>query len=106
MWILLTILAVLLFLLSMPVTITAAYEDEITLKLQYLFFKIGILPAPPKEEKEEKPPKEKKKKASKEEQQPKKKKKRQKNPLQQLKNPQQKSVPQARLRRLSILEKL
>ena len=75
MWILLTILAVLLFLLSMPVTVTAAYEDEITLKLQYLFFKIGILPAPPKEEKEGKPPKEKKKKASKEEQQPKKKKK-------------------------------
>ena len=75
MWILLTILAVLLFLLSMPVTVTAAYEDEITLKLQYLFFKIGILPAPPKEEKEEKPPKEKKKKAPKEEQQPKKKKK-------------------------------
>ena len=73
MWILLTILAVLLFLLSMPVTVTAAYEDEITLKLQYLFFKIGILPAPPKEEKEEKPPKEKKKKAQKEEQQPKKK---------------------------------
>ncbi len=73
MWILLTILAVLLFLLSMPVTVTAAYEDEITLKLQYLFFKIGILPAPPKEEKEEKPPKE--KKAPKEEQQPKKKKK-------------------------------
>lgn len=75
MWILLTILAVLLFLLSMPVTVTAAYEDEITLKLQYLFFRIGILPAPPKEEKEEKPPKEKKKKAPKEEQQPKKKKK-------------------------------
>ena len=73
MWILLTILAVLLFLLSMPVTVTAAYEDEITLKLQYLFFRIGILPAPPKEEKEEKPPKEKKKKAQKEEQQPKKK---------------------------------
>lgn len=73
MWILLTILAVLLFLLSMPVTVTAAYEDDITLKLQYLFFRIGILPAPPKEEKEEKPPKEKKKKAQKEEQQPKKK---------------------------------
>lgn len=73
MWILLTILAVLLFLLSMPVTVTAAYEDEITLKLQYLFFKVGILPAPPKEEKEETPPKE--KKAPKEEQQPKKKKK-------------------------------
>ena len=39
MWILLTILAVLLFLLSMPVTVTAAYEDDITLKLQYLFFR-------------------------------------------------------------------
>lgn len=60
MWILLTILAVLIFLLSMPVTVTAAYEDEITLRLQYLFFKVGILPAPPKENKEEKPQKEKK----------------------------------------------
>lgn len=75
MWILLIILAVLLFLLSMPVTVTAAYEDEVTLKLQYLFFKIGVLPASPKEETEEKPPKEKKGKAPKEEQQPKKKKK-------------------------------
>ncbi len=75
MWILLTILAVLLFLLSMPVTVTAAYEEEITLKLQFLFFKVGILPVPPKEGKEEKPQKEEKKKKKESVEQPQRKKK-------------------------------
>ena len=67
MWILLTILAVLLFLLSMPVTLTAAYDNEIHLKLQYLFVKVGILPSQAdakKEKKEKKPKKEKKVDAS------------------------------------------
>ena len=67
MWILLTILAVLLFLLSMPVTLTAAYDNEIHLKLQYLFVKVGILPSQAdakKEKKEKKPKKEKKADAS------------------------------------------
>ena len=75
MWILLTILAVLLFLLSMPVTVTAAYTDEVSLKLQYLFFKIGILPSQPKKEKKKKEKKPKKEKKSEETPQPKKKKK-------------------------------
>lgn len=76
MWILLSILAILLFLLSMTVTVTAAYQEEITLKLQYLFFRINILPAVEKQENEAKPKKEKKKKQSEENtEKPKKKKK-------------------------------
>ena len=74
MWILLSILAILLFLLVLPVTAEAAYQEELTLNIRYLFFRFSILPAKPKEETEDKSPKEKKKK-SKEKTEPKKKKK-------------------------------
>lgn len=59
MWIFLTILAVLLFLLCMPLTAEIAYREELSLRVQYLFLNIGILP---QEKKEDKPKKEKKSK--------------------------------------------
>ena len=62
MWIFLTILAILLFLLYLPVTAEAAYEEEFSLNLRWLFLKFGILPAKPKEEKPKKAKKEKKSK--------------------------------------------
>ncbi len=64
MWIFLSILAILLFLLCMPLTAEIAYREELSLQVQYLLFKIAILP---QENKEEKPPKEKKAKKKKEE---------------------------------------
>lgn len=64
MWIFLSILAVLLFLLYMPLTVEVAYRKELSLRVQYLFFKVGILP---KQEKEDKPKKVKKAKKKKEE---------------------------------------
>ena len=63
MWIFLSIVAILLFLLCMPVTAEFAYREELSLRVQYLFLKIGILP---KAEKKEKPKKEKKSKKKKE----------------------------------------
>lgn len=66
MWILLSILAVLLLLLFLPVTVEAAYQEELTLKIRYLFFRFLVLPAKTKEEAEDKSPKEKKEKVKEE----------------------------------------
>lgn len=77
MWIFLSILAILLFLLVQPVTVEGAFDGELTLNIRYLFWKVGILPAKAKEDKPKKAKKEKKSKKSKEasEEKPKKKKK-------------------------------
>ncbi len=76
MWIFLAILAILLFLLYLPVTAEGAYDGEISLKIRWLFLKIPVLPAKEKEDKPKKPKKEKKaKKQTEGEEKPKKKKK-------------------------------
>lgn len=76
MWIFLAILAILLFLLYLPVTAEGAYDGEVSLKIRWLFLKIPVLPAKEKEDKPKKPKKEKKaKKQTEGEEKPKKKKK-------------------------------
>ena len=76
MWIFLVILAILLFLLYLPVTAEGAYDGEVSLKIRWLFLKIPVLPAKEKEDKPKKPKKEKKaKKQTEGEEKPKKKKK-------------------------------
>ena len=75
MKILLIILAVLLFLLLAPLTVELAYQEELTLKVRYLFLKLNILPMVEKEEKPEDKPKKAKKKKESPEEKPKKKKK-------------------------------
>lgn len=55
MWIVFSILALFLLLLFLPVTAEAAYQEELTLKIRYLFFRFTVLPAKPKEETEDKP---------------------------------------------------
>lgn len=66
MWIVFSILALLLFLLFLPVTAEAAYQRELTLKIHYLFFHFNALPAKAKKETEDKPSKEKKEKGKEE----------------------------------------
>ena len=51
MWVILGVLAVLLFLLFLPVTVEVAYQQELSLRVQYLFWKLGILPAKEKQKK-------------------------------------------------------
>lgn len=76
MWIFLAILAILLFLLYLPVTAEGAYDGEVSLKIRWLFLKVPVLPAKEKEDKPKKPKKEKKaKKQTEGEEKPKKKKK-------------------------------
>ena len=76
MWIFLAILAILLFLLYLPVTAEGAYDGEVSLKIRWLFLKIPVLPAKEKEDKPKKPKKEKKaNKQTEGEEKPKKKKK-------------------------------
>lgn len=62
MWILCSILAILLFLLFLPVTAEAAYQEELTLNVRYLFLRFSVLPTKAPDKAEDKPPKEKKEK--------------------------------------------
>ena len=62
MWILFTILAVLLFLLLLPVSLEASYDNELSLRLRYFFFKWTIFPAKEEAEEEKSPQKSKKSK--------------------------------------------
>ncbi len=69
------LLLLLILLLCFTVTMEAAYEKEVTLRIRWLFFRVGILPAKKKAEKEEKSKKSKKTKEKKAEEKTKPKKK-------------------------------
>lgn len=62
MWILCSILAVLLFLLLLPVSLEASYDNELSLRVRYFFFKWTIFPAKEEAEEEKSPQKSKKSK--------------------------------------------